>query len=108
MHVRTLFVFAVAAIAGAAVAWGHGDEDDGIVESPADYRVRGVPRKPKYHRHVEPILRKHCTTCHHDGDIGPMPLDSYEDAALWIDEAIVELDHGRMPPGARRAASAST
>jgi len=47
---------------------------------------------------VAPILQQHCTRCHHDGGIAPMPLETYKDVRPWaaaIREAI--LEH-KMPP----------
>ncbi len=47
---------------------------------------------------VAPILQQHCTRCHHDGGIAPMPLQTFEDVRPWataIREAI--LEH-KMPP----------
>jgi thiol-disulfide isomerase/thioredoxin len=51
-----------------------------------------------YAEHVAPILQARCVSCHHEGDIGPMDLSSYEDAAAWAD-MIVEVTQNRtMPP----------
>src|SRR3989337_1240301 len=36
-----------------------------------------------YNSDVKPILEKHCTGCHQPGDIGPMPLTTYEEAAAY-------------------------
>ena len=33
---------------------------------------------PTYYRDVVPILQKHCEVCHRAGEIGPMPLSTYE------------------------------
>jgi peroxiredoxin len=49
-------------------------------------------------KHVARILQKNCQECHRPGQIGPMPLLSYEDAAGWsamIQEVVQER---RMPP----------
>jgi len=51
-----------------------------------------------YAQHVAPILQKHCQECHRPGQIGPMALLTYEDAAAWsamIQEVVSER---RMPP----------
>jgi hypothetical protein len=81
---------------GGALALAHDGIDDIVQELPRD--VRGTPRKPTYHRHVAKILEKHCTTCHHEGDIAPMSLDNFADAEFWIDEALEEIAKGAMPP----------
>jgi peroxiredoxin len=49
-------------------------------------------------KHVSRILQNRCQECHRPGEVGPMPLISYEDALSWqgmIDEVVSE---GRMPP----------
>lgn len=65
----------------------------------------GRERKPEkketpvtYSQHVAPILQKHCVECHRPGEVGPMSLLNYEDAAdisLMIGEVV---ENGRMPP----------
>lgn len=58
--------------------------------------VVGVPIT--YAEHVAPVLQAHCVSCHREGDIGPMDLSTYEDAAAWA-EMIVEVTQNRtMPP----------
>jgi hypothetical protein len=47
---------------------------------------------------VLPVLQKNCQTCHHPGEIGPMPLLTYEQVRPWakaIRDAV--LQH-KMPP----------
>src|SRR5262249_27859942 len=49
-------------------------------------------------KHVSRILQKSCQECHRPGQIGPMPLLTYDDASSWaamIKEVIVDK---RMPP----------
>ncbi len=53
---------------------------------------------PTFHGQVDRILRKHCDTCHHAGDIGPMALDDAQTAHDWADGIVQEIDAGRMPP----------
>lgn len=51
-----------------------------------------------FHKDVEPILEKSCQECHRPGEIGPMPLLTYEQARPWakgIKEAVLK---GKMPP----------
>jgi len=51
-----------------------------------------------YSKHVAAILQKNCVECHRPGQIGPMPLLTYDDAASWsamIGEVVRER---RMPP----------
>src|SRR6202050_3349709 len=35
---------------------------------------------PSFYRDVLPILQQHCQGCHRSGEIGPMPLVTYENA----------------------------
>jgi hypothetical protein len=47
---------------------------------------------------VAPILYAHCVSCHHPGDIAPMPLLTYQQARPWaaaMKEAVVTR---KMPP----------
>lgn len=53
---------------------------------------------PTYSRDVAPILNARCVSCHRPGEIGPMPLTSFQQVrpyAKAIREAVVE---GKMPP----------
>lgn len=53
---------------------------------------------PRFHADVEPVLQRHCQSCHRPGEAAPMSLLSYEEARPWaraIQEAVA-LD--RMPP----------
>lgn len=51
-----------------------------------------------YAEKVSHLLNKRCITCHRPGDIGPMDLSNYDDAAAWAD-MIVEVTQNRtMPP----------
>ncbi|MGE0771058.1 MAG: hypothetical protein AB7K37_05060 [Cyclobacteriaceae bacterium] len=36
---------------------------------------------PTYYGNIEPIIRKNCVTCHHEGGIGPFSLITYEDVS---------------------------
>ncbi len=49
-------------------------------------------------KHVSRILQNNCQECHRPGQIGPMPLISYDDAVSWADTIREVLDDGRMPP----------
>lgn len=47
---------------------------------------------------VKPILEKHCTGCHQSGDIGPMPLTTYEEAAAYGKMIQYVTSSRLMPP----------
>lgn len=53
---------------------------------------------PEFHKDVAPILQRHCQECHRPGEIGPMPLLTYQQARPWaraIRQAVVARI---MPP----------
>jgi peroxiredoxin len=51
-----------------------------------------------YAKEVSRILQNRCQECHRPGQIGPMPLLSYEDASSWALMIREVIDEGRMPP----------
>ena len=38
-----------------------------------------------FNKHVAPILQNRCQECHRPGQIGPMPLLTYDDASSWAE-----------------------
>lgn len=51
-----------------------------------------------YHGQIAPILERHCKSCHQDGDIGPMPLTTYEEVASYASMIKFVADTKLMPP----------
>ncbi len=51
-----------------------------------------------FHRDVEPVLQKHCQQCHRPGEIGPMPLMTYEQARPWAKAMKQSVLTAKMPP----------
>jgi peroxiredoxin len=51
-----------------------------------------------YAKHVSRIVQKRCQECHRPGQIGPMPLLTYEDALSWSEMIREVVGEGRMPP----------
>ena len=51
-----------------------------------------------YTRDVAPILARNCETCHRAGQIGPMPLTSYTQAAAWRGDIKTWTQSRQMPP----------
>ncbi len=49
-------------------------------------------------RDVSRVLQKNCQECHRPGQIGPMPLLTYEDALAWSDTVREVVEQKRMPP----------
>ena len=53
---------------------------------------------PTFNRDVLPILQKNCQGCHRDGQIGPMPLLTYQDARPWAKAIKAAVLTNKMPP----------
>jgi len=53
---------------------------------------------PSFYRDVLPILQQHCQGCHRSGEIGPMPLVSYENARSYSLEIANVAAKKKMPP----------
>ena len=54
--------------------------------------------KVTYAQDVSRILQARCVSCHREGDIGPMDLSRYDDAAAWADMIVEVTQDRRMPP----------
>lgn len=53
---------------------------------------------PSFYKDVLPILQTHCETCHREGEMAPMPLETYEQARRYA-AAIRQVTKSRaMPP----------
>ena len=51
-----------------------------------------------YNEHIAPIISKHCVSCHQKGDIGPMPLSTYEEVRSYASMINFVIDIKLMPP----------
>jgi peroxiredoxin len=51
-----------------------------------------------FNGHVAAVLQRNCQDCHRPGQIGPMPLLSYEDAYAWGEMIAEVVKDRRMPP----------
>ncbi len=51
-----------------------------------------------FHHDVEPILQKHCQSCHRPGEIGPMPLLTYQQVRPWAKAIRDAVLTRKMPP----------
>jgi peroxiredoxin/mono/diheme cytochrome c family protein len=51
-----------------------------------------------YTKQVARILQKNCQECHRPGQIGPMALLTYDDAASWSETIREVVQEERMPP----------
>src|SRR5580700_5484391 len=56
------------------------------------------PRTPTFYHDVLPILQQHCQSCHRPGEIGPIPLVTYQQTRPWATQ-IRDTTHSKsMPP----------
>jgi peroxiredoxin len=51
-----------------------------------------------YHRDVQPILQKHCQSCHRPGQVGPFSLMTYRQAVNWASDIKDYTQSRQMPP----------
>jgi hypothetical protein len=58
----------------------------------------GAPEPVTFHKNIEPLLQTHCQTCHRPGEIGPMPLLSYQEARPWAKAIKQAVLTRKMPP----------
>jgi len=49
-------------------------------------------------KHISRLLQKHCQECHRPGQVGPMPLLTYDNAASWSRMIHEVVRDKRMPP----------
>lgn len=53
---------------------------------------------PTFTKDIAPILQENCQGCHRAGQIGPMPLLSYEDTRPWAKSIKKQVAARKMPP----------
>src|SRR5262249_38419553 len=51
-----------------------------------------------YHKDVQPILQKHCQSCHRPGEVGPFSLMTDKQAANWSGDIKDYTKSRKMPP----------
>ncbi|CAN5419800.1 hypothetical protein BH23ACI1_BH23ACI1_08150 [soil metagenome] len=66
--------------------------------APGQYAKPDMQDVPTFSKDVAPILYKHCTSCHRDGEIAPMSLLTYDEARPWARAIRDEVGEGTMPP----------
>ena len=57
-----------------------------------------IDRPVTYYGDVKPIIDGKCATCHRQGDIGPFPLETYDDAFFNQASMRAAILGGTMPP----------
>jgi hypothetical protein len=65
---------------------------------PCPILASSVPRAATFERDVAPILQKHCQSCHRPGEIGPMPLITYQQVRPWAKAIRESILLKKMPP----------
>jgi hypothetical protein len=58
----------------------------------------GKTSSPTFAQDVAPILQKHCQVCHRSGEIGPMPLLTYDQVRPWAKAMKSAVVTRTMPP----------
>ncbi len=53
---------------------------------------------PSFYKEVLPILQQHCQVCHRPGEIGPMPLVTYNQTRPWANSIAKRTRSKNMPP----------
>ena len=66
-----------------------------VLESSVREDVKGIPT---YAGGVAAVLNRHCVPCHRQGEIGPMPLDSWTSARRFADNIESVVSDATMPP----------
>jgi hypothetical protein len=59
---------------------------------------KAASASPTYYRDVLPVLQQHCQSCHRTGEIGPMPLMSYEQTRPFARAIAGSVSTREMPP----------
>ena len=58
----------------------------------------GADSPVTFNQDILPILQKNCQSCHRPGEIGPMPLLSYENTRPWAKAIKAAVLSRKMPP----------
>jgi hypothetical protein len=57
-----------------------------------------APRSPSFYRDVLPVLQARCQACHRVGEIGPMPLVTYDQVRPFARVIAASVAARKMPP----------
>jgi hypothetical protein len=55
-------------------------------------------RDVTFHKHIAPLVQKHCQECHRTGGVGPFELVTYDDVAGNCEKIREVVSDRRMPP----------
>ncbi len=94
----TLSIAGTAWLGGAASLWGQ--SGPGVVPlADADWGPAGdIAEQVTYASQVAGILQENCVGCHRTGSIGPMSLETYEQARRYAARIRAKVSTGEMPP----------
>jgi hypothetical protein len=53
---------------------------------------------PTWTADIRPLMSTRCTSCHQQGNIGPFPLQTYEEVVQWLEPSVQAVESGVMPP----------
>jgi hypothetical protein len=60
--------------------------------------VKGAKTAPNYTKDVAPILQAKCQNCHRRHQVGPFPLETYEQARKRAHDIVAVTEERSMPP----------
>ncbi len=86
----------LAACSGASSPQLAADAGDTVDGGAADGNVNVIG--PTFHKDVEPILQKHCQTCHRSGGIAPFSLFTFKESRPMAGSMKDQTQRGLMPP----------
>jgi hypothetical protein len=67
-------------------------------QAPPASPVTSAISPPTFYRDVLPILQQHCQSCHRAGEIGPMPLVTYQQVRPFAKAVADSVRQRKMPP----------
>src|SRR4051794_15532806 len=100
-----LMVLAFAGCAAGLSAFASGEEPQkkkGPAAQEAPSRGKDAPKGarpvPTFTKHVAPILQAKCQNCHRRHQVGPFPLETYEQARKRAHDIVSVTEDRSMPP----------
>lgn len=69
-----------------------------IHAEPAASALSRTATTTAYAKDIAPLLRDHCVRCHREGEVGPMPLETYPQAKAWARQITLVTQQRTMPP----------
>jgi mono/diheme cytochrome c family protein len=80
----------IAAVAAAGTVW--------LASAAPGAQSDGASGTPTFTRDVAPIFYKNCAGCHRPGEMGPMPLLTYDQSRPYARAIRTRVENGTMPP----------